>query len=480
MAKKNEQFVEHIADINEDFSGWYTDVILRSELVDYGPVFDTMVIRPYGYGIWENIQRELDVRFKATGHENAYFPLLIPESFFLKEAEHVEGFAPEVAWVTHGGGEKLAEKLAIRPTSETIICAMYAKWLQSYRDLPIKINQWANVMRWEKKTRPFLRTSEFLWQEGHTVHETSEEAIEETLQMLEIYREFAENVLAIPMLTGKKTESEKFAGAINTYTIEALMRDGKALQSGTSHYLGQNFAKAFGIKFQSREGKEALGWSTSWGVSTRLIGALIMVHGDERGLVLPPKTAPIQVVILPVAAHKGGVNEVVDDVKDKLVAAGIRVKVDDGTTVSPGWKFNEWELKGVPLRLEIGPRDIKNGNVFSMRRDTLEKSPLALDNIVENVQNRLDEIQKNMYQKALKHLNEHIFDADNMDKFEEMLKKQGYICAHWCGDEACEKAIKEKTGATSRCIKDEEMSQGGKCVVCSKDAEHMVYWAKAY
>lgn len=480
MAKKNEQFVEHIADINEDFSGWYTDVILRSELVDYGPVFGTMVIRPYGYGIWENIQRELDTRFKATGHENAYFPLLIPESFFLKEAEHVEGFAPEVAWVTHGGGEKLAEKLAIRPTSETIICAMYAKWLQSYRDLPIKINQWANVMRWEKKTRPFLRTSEFLWQEGHTVHETSEEAIEETLQMLEIYREFAENVLAIPMLTGKKTESEKFAGAINTYTIEALMRDGKALQSGTSHYLGQNFAKAFGIKFQSREGKEALGWSTSWGVSTRLIGALIMVHGDERGLVLPPKAAPIQVVILPVAAHKGGVNEVVDDVKNKLVAAGIRIKVDDRTTVSPGWKFNEWELKGVPLRLEIGPRDIKNGNAFSMRRDTLEKSPLSLDNIVENVQNRLDEIQKNMYQKAAKHMQEHIFDADNMDKFEEMLKKQGYIRAHWCGDEACEKAIKERTGATSRCTKDEEMTSGGKCVVCGKDAKHMVYWAKAY
>lgn len=480
MAKKNEHFVEHIADINEDFSGWYTDVILRSELVDYGPVFGTMVIRPYGYGIWENIQRELDTRFKATGHENAYFPLLIPEHYFLKEAEHVEGFAPEVAWVTHGGGEKLAEKLAIRPTSETIICAMYAKWLQSYRDLPIKINQWANVMRWEKKTRPFLRTSEFLWQEGHTVHETSKEAIEETLQMLEIYREFAENVLAIPMLTGKKTESEKFAGAIDTYTIEALMRDGKALQSGTSHYLGQNFAKAFGIMFQSREGKEALGWSTSWGVSTRLIGALIMVHGDERGLVLPPKAAPIQVVIIPVAAHKGGVNEVVNDVKSKLVDAGIRVKGDDRTTVSPGWKFNEWELKGVPLRLEIGPRDIKNGNAFSMRRDTLEKSPLALDNIVENVQNRLDEIQQNMYQKALKHMNEHIFDADTMEQFEKMLKKQGYIRAHWCGDEACEKAIKEKTGATSRCTRDEEMLEGIKCIVCSKDAEHMVYWAKAY
>lgn len=481
MGKKNQDFVKHIADINVDFPQWYTDVIIQAELVDYGPVKGTMVIRPNGYGIWENIQKELDARFKETGHVNAYFPMLIPESYLTKEAEHVEGFAPEVAWVTHGGNEKLTERLAIRPTSETIVCAMYAKWLQSYRDLPILMNQWANVVRWEKSTRPFLRTSEFLWQEGHTVHETAQEAIEEAVKMHEVYTEFSKNVLAIPMVGGKKTDKEKFAGALDTYTIEALMKDGKVLQSGTSHYLGQNFAKAFDIKFQSREGKEELGWSTSWGVSTRLIGAVIMVHGDQRGLVLPPKVAPTQVVIVPVMAKKEGVLEACEKVYNKLKQAGVRVRLDDRDTVSPGWKYNEHELKGIPLRLEIGPRDLENNQAFTMRRDTLKKSPMSLDNIEDTVVSTLNDIQKNMYDKALQNLNEHIFDAKDMDELAVAInEKKGYVRAHWCEDEACEMKIKEELGATSRCIKDDEMQEDAKCVCCKKQAKHLVYWAKAY
>ncbi len=367
------QFVNQIADIENDFPQWYTDVVLKTKLVDYGPVKGTMVIRPYGYAIWENIQKELDKRFRATGHENAYFPLLIPMSFLSKEKEHVEGFAPEVAVVTHAGGEELAEPLVVRPTSETIIGNMYSKWLQSYRDLPILINQWANVMRWEKTTRPFLRTSEFLWQEGHTVHATEEEAVEETIKMLNVYKEFAENCLAIPVITGKKTEKEKFAGAVATYGMEAMMHDGKSLQAGTSHYLGQNFSKAFDIKFLDKDGALKYGYTTSWGVSTRLIGAIIMAHGDQRGLSLPPVVAPVQVVIVPIAAKKAGVMEECAKVKAMLEEAGVRVKLDDSDN-SPGWKFNEWEMKGVPLRLEIGPRDIENGVVTVVRRDNGEKS----------------------------------------------------------------------------------------------------------
>lgn len=481
MAKKNQDFVKHIANIQEDFPQWYTDVVVQTEMVDYGPVRGTMVIRPYGYAIWENIQRELDARFKATGHVNAYFPMLIPESYLTKEAEHVEGFAPEVAWVTHGGAEKLEERLAIRPTSETVICSMYGKWLQSYRDLPILMNQWANVMRWEKTTRPFLRTTEFLWQEGHTVHETAEEAIEETERMLEVYREFCQNVLAIPMVCGQKSEKERFAGAIATYTIEALMKDGKALQSGTSHYLGQNFAKAFDIKFQSRQGREELGWSTSWGVSTRLIGALVMTHGDQRGLVLPPKVAMHQVVIVPVQDHKEGVLEACEKVSDQLKALGVRVKLDDRKKMSPGWKFNEWEMKGVPVRIEIGPRDLANNQAFVMRRDTLEKSGMTLDTLADDIVTLLDTIQTNMYDKALAHLNSHIFDADTLEEMDHGLNVGlGYVKAHWCGDPACEAQVKETYAATSRCLKDEEKVDGKPCAICGKDAQHMVYWAKAY
>ncbi len=481
MAGKNQEFVTHIADINVDFPQWYTDVILKAELVDYGPVKGTMVIRPYGYEIWELIQKEMDARFKATGHKNAYFPMFIPESYLKKEAEHVEGFAPEVAVVTYAGGEELAEKLVVRPTSETIICSMYSKWIQSYRDLPMLINQWCNVVRWEKSTRPFLRTSEFLWQEGHTVHETEQQAEEETLRMLEVYRECCENVLAVPMTTGRKTEKEKFAGAKATYAIESLMQDGKALQSGTSHFLGQNFAKAFGITFQSREGREELGWSTSWGVSTRLIGSLVMVHGDQRGLVLPPKVAPIEVVILPIAAHKPGVSDVCLKVRDELKAAGIRVYLDDRDTVSAGWKFNEWELKGVPMRLEIGPRDIENGVATALRRDTLEKFTLPLDGIGEASVAKLAVIQRDLYTKAQKYRDEHTFDATDFDELVRGLDiSRGYVRAMWCGDRACEDAVKEKTGATARCMPFEQHKVGDKCVVCGGEAKHMVYWARAY
>lgn len=481
MAKKNQEFVTHIADIRTDFPQWYTDVVRQSEMVDYGPVKGTMVIRPYGYAMWENIQRELDARIKATGHQNAYFPLLIPESYLKKEAEHVEGFAPEVAWVTHGGGEELAERLCVRPTSETIICAMYAKWIQSYRDLPVLLNQWCNVVRWEKTTRPFLRTSEFLWQEGHTVHESEEEAQRETLRMLEVYREFSESVLAIPMVTGRKTDKEKFAGAVATYTIEALMQDGKALQSGTSHNLGQHFAKAFNITFQNREGREEFGYQTSWGVTTRLIGALVMVHGDQRGLVLPPKVASVQAVVVPVAAHKGGVTEACARVQEQLERAGIRVLLDDRDTLSPGWKFNEWELKGVPLRIEIGPRDIESGQALTMRRDTLEKSPMPLNAIADTVSARLCEIQRDMLTRAKDYLHNHFCDAANLDAMSAALDAgKGYIRAMWCGDRACEDAVKDRFAASARCMPFDQTPVGDRCVVCGKPADTLVYWARAY
>ena len=476
MANK-EQFVKEIADINVDFPQWYTDVVLKTGLVDYGPVKGTMVIRPYGYAIWENIQTELNARFKATGHKNAYFPMLIPESYLKREAEHVEGFAPEVALVTHAGGEKLAENLVIRPTSETIICEMYSKWMQSYRDLPILINQWANVLRWEKTTRPFLRTSEFLWQEGHTAHASEEEAQEETMAMLEIYREFAENCLAIPVLTGRKTEKERFAGAVATYTMEAMMHDGKSLQAGTSHYLGQNFSTAFDIKYLGNEGVLQTAYTTSWGVSTRLIGAIIMTHGDERGLVFPPVVAPVQCVIVPIAARKGGVIEACEALKAELEGAGIRVTLDKSDN-SPGWKFNEWEMKGVPVRIELGPRDIEAGKMLCARRDTLEKVELPLENAAAGVKELLATVQKSLLEKARKHRDERIVYADDMAGILAGVEAGNFVKAGWCGCRECEDKVKEDTGATARVYAEGESAET--CAVCGKKAEHMLIFARAY
>ena len=471
------QFVSKIADIETDFPQWYTDVVLKTKLVDYGPVKGTMVIRPYGYAIWENIQKELDKRFRATGHENAYFPLLIPMSFLSKEKEHVEGFAPEVAVVTHAGGEELAEPLVIRPTSETIIGNMYSKWLQSYRDLPILINQWANVMRWEKTTRPFLRTSEFLWQEGHTVHATEEEAVEETKKMLGVYKEFAETCLAIPVICGKKTEKEKFAGAVATYGMEAMMHDGKSLQAGTSHYLGQNFAKAFDIKFLDKDGALKYGYTTSWGVSTRLIGAIIMAHGDQRGLSLPPVVAPIQAVIVPIAAKKAGVMEKCAEVKAQLEAAGIRVKLDDSDN-SPGWKFNEWEMNGVPLRIELGPRDIEAGKALVFRRDKLEKSEISLSDIADEVKKLLETIQKDMLESARARRDKRIVYATDMAGILRGVEGGNFVKAGWCGCRECEDKIKAETAATARVYAEGETAE--KCAVCGKKAEHVVIFARAY
>ncbi len=474
----NKQFVKEIADIEGDFPQWYTDVIMKTELVDYGPVKGTMVIRPYGYAIWENIQRELDKRFKAVGVKNAYFPMFIPKSFLDKEKEHVEGFAPEVAVVTYAGGKDLEEPLIVRPTSETIICAMYAKWLKSYRDLPIMINQWCNVVRWEKTTRPFLRTSEFLWQEGHTVHATEEEALEKTIQMLNVYKEFAENVLAIPVITGQKTEKEKFAGAVATFGMEAMMLDGKSLQAGTSHYLGQNFAKASNMQFLDKDSVLKYGYSSSWGVSTRLIGALIMAHGDQRGLVLPPMVAPIQAIIVPIAAHKGGVNEKAKELEEKLKKAGIRAEADY-REMSPGWKFNEWEMKGVPLRIEIGPRDIENNQCVVLRRDTLEKETVSLNDLVKYVKAELKAVQKNMLVKSRNIRDSKIVNATSVEEILNGVENKCFVKADWCGCRECEDKIKEMTGASSRVIaKGKKIT--GKCAVCGKKAKHTVYFARAY
>ncbi len=476
MAKEN-QFVEQIADIDADFPQWYTDVVLKTKLVDYGPVKGTMVIRPYGYAIWENIQKEMDKRFKAQGVENAYFPLLIPMSFFTKEAEHVEGFAPEIAVVTVAGGEQLAEPLAIRPTSETIIGTMYSKWIQSYRDLPLKINQWCNVMRWEKTTRPFLRTSEFLWQEGHTVHATAEEAEEETQKMLGVYKEFAENCLAIPVITGKKTEKEKFAGAVATYGMEAMMHDGKSLQAGTSHYLGQNFASAFDIQFLDKDGTHKTAYTSSWGVSTRLIGAIIMTHGDSRGLVLPPVVAPVQCVIVPIAAKKVGVSEACAKLRDELEQAGVRVKLDDSEN-SPGWKFNEWEMKGVPVRIELGPRDLEAGKILCARRDTLEKSEMALSGAADGIRALLQTVQKDMLEAARKRRDGRIVYAKDMDEILAGVENGNFVKAGWCCCRECEDKIKEKTAASARVYAEGETAET--CAVCGKKAKHMIIYARAY
>ena len=474
---KEKQFVKDVADMEVDFPQWYTDVILKTELVDYGPVKGTMVIRPYGYAIWENIQNELNKRFKKVGVKNAYFPLLIPESYLKKEAEHVEGFAPEVAVVTHAGGNKLQEPLVIRPTSETIICDMFAKWMESYRDLPIIINQWANVMRWEKTTRPFLRTSEFLWQEGHTVHATHEEAEAETQLMLNVYKEFAENALAIPVLTGKKTEKEKFAGAVATYGMEAMMLDGKSLQAGTSHYLGQNFAKSFNMRFLDKDGELKYGYSSSWGVSTRLIGALIMAHGDQRGLVIPPVVAPIQVVIIPVAMHKEGVLDKANELKQAFEDAGIRVELDS-RDASPGWKFNEWEMKGVPVRVEVGPRDIENGKMMVMRRDTLEKQEYSLGD-TQAILDLLDKVQANMLEKSRKIRDSRIKEADSIEGILQAVETKNFVKAPWCGCRDCEDKIKDQTQASSRIISSDS-AENKVCAVCGKKAEKIVVYARAY
>ena len=481
MAKQEVDFVKEITRMEDDFAQWYTDVILKTELVDYSPVKGFMVIRPYGYAIWENIQAFLDRRFKETGHKNMYFPLLIPESLLNREKEHVEGFAPEVAWVTHGGKEELAERLCVRPTSETIICSMYSKWLQSYRDLPYLYNQWCSVVRWEKSTRPFLRTSEFLWQEGHTLHETEEEAQQETLKMLDIYREMAEDLLAIPLVCGRKSEKEKFAGAHATYTIEALMHDGKALQSGTSHNLGQHFTKAFDITFLGRGGELEFPHHTSWGVSTRLIGGLIMVHGDNRGLVMPPRVAPTQVVIIPIAQNKPGVLDKAYELKAELAARGIRVELNDDTNYTPGWKFNEYEMKGVPLRIEIGPRDLQNHQAMAARRDTLEKAPISLEGFADTVSGLLDTIHTDMFNKAKAHRDSMTFVVHDYEEFKaRMASTAGFAKGMWCGERTCEDQIKADTAATIRCMPFEQEDLGPVCHFCGKPAKHMVYVAKAY
>ena len=480
MGKKKKEFVEEITPMEQDFAKWYTDVIKKTDLVDYSPVKGFMAIKPYGYAIWENLQAYVDKRFKDTGHKNCYFPLLIPESLLKKEAEHVEGFAPEVAWVTHGGEEELGERLAIRPTSETIICEMYSRWLNSYRDLPFLYNQWCNVVRWEKSTRPFLRTSEFLWQEGHTLHETEEEAQEETLQMLNIYKETAEELLAMPVVVGKKSEKEKFAGAHETYTMEALMHDGKALQAGTSHNLAQHFTKAFDISYLSREGKQAYPYHTSWGISTRLIGGIIMVHGDNRGLVLPPGVAPTQVAIVPIATHKEGVLEKASEIFTEIKEVA-RVELDDRENYSPGWKFNEWEMKGAPIRIELGPRDIENHQVMIVRRDTLEKTPVAMEGLKTYIPQLLKEINSNLFEKAKKMRDENTHYAKSLEELKEIMDTtQGFVKANWCQEPDCEENIKQETGATMRCVPFEQEDLGGDCPFCGKEGKALTYFAKAY
>lgn len=477
-------FVTEITPQSTDFSRWYLDIVRRAELADYSPVKGCMVIRPYGYAIWELIQRQLDDRFKATGHVNAYFPLFIPESLLMREAEHVEGFAPQVAWVTKGGTEELEEKLVIRPTSETIIGVMYQKWIQSWRDLPVLINQWANVVRWEKVTRPFLRTTEFLWQEGHTAHETADEAQEETLKILGIYQEFAETVLAMPVVAGQKSESEKFAGASHTYSIEALMGDGRALQAGTSHNLGQNFARAFGIEFQGRDKTLQHAWTTSWGVSTRLIGGVIMTHGDDSGLILPPAVAPWQVVIVPIP--RGNWKETVlptcEAIHKELSAAGIRVRLDADDSQTPGWKFAEYEMRGVPLRLEIGPKDIEKQSVFAARRDTRAKQSLPMAGLVESVRSLLDEIQAGLLDRARRFREERTSSANDWETFTRLMEgRPGFVIAPWCGEADCEAIIKQTTQATIRNIPfGYEKAPGTKCVRCDRPATVTAWFAKAY
>lgn len=479
MADKK-KLVEDITPMDVDFAQWYTDIVKKAELIEYTSVKGCMVIRPYGYAIWENIQSILDKAFKKTGHVNVNMPMFIPESLLLKEKEHVEGFAPECAWVTYGGSEKLEERLCVRPTSETLFCEHYANIIQSYRDLPKLYNQWVSVVRWEKTTRPFLRSREFLWQEGHTIHETAQEAVEETERMLNVYADFCENALAIPVVKGKKTESDKFAGAVATYAIEALMHDGKALQAGTSHFFGDGFARAFGIQYQSRQNKLEYPFQTSWGMTTRLIGAIIMTHGDDNGLVLPPAVAPIQAVIVPVAQHKPGVLEKANELKEMLEEK-FRVKLDDSDN-SPGWKFAEYEMKGVPVRIEIGPRDIENNQCVIVTRHNGEKEFVSLDSLSETIEKKLKEVHDGIYQKALENRENKTYACTSMEEITKKLTENGdgFVKAMWCGDEACEDEIKEKTGVGSRCIPFEQEQLSDVCVCCGKPAKHMVYFGKAY
>jgi prolyl-tRNA synthetase len=480
-----ERFVKKLTSKSADFSKWYVEVIRKAELADYAPMKGMMVIRPYGYAVWENIQHLLDERIKATGHSNAYFPLFIPESYLQKEAEHVEGFAPEVAWVTQGGNEELEERLAVRPTSEAIICSMYSKWIKSWRDLPVLINQWANIVRWEKVTRPFLRTTEFLWQEGHTAHETQEEANKETLMILSLYKEFVENELAIAVISGKKSDRERFAGALETYAIEALMSDGKALQMGTSHNLGQHFSKVFNIRFEDREQKLQYVWQTSWGVSTRLIGALIMAHGDDSGLRFPPRVAPIQVVIVPIAvgSWKENILPHAQNIEKKLRDTGVRTELDERAEFTPGWKFSEWEMRGVPLRIEIGPRDIEAKQAVLVRRDTGQKESCDINLLDKKVSEILKDIQVSMLKENLKFQQENTHVVQSYDELKEVIeKKKGFAKTFWCGKQDCEDKIKEETMATIRAISlvEEEKGSPGECVHCQKNAENLVYFARAY
>ena len=473
------KMVEEITSMEEDFAKWYTDVVKKAELIEYTSVKGCMVIRPYGYAIWENIQKELDREFKALGHENVCMPMFIPESLLNKEKDHVEGFAPEVAWVTYGGNEKLEERLCVRPTSETLFCEHYKAIVHSYRDLPKLYNQWVSVVRWEKTTRPFLRSREFLWQEGHTIHATAEEAREETIRMLNVYADFCENYLAMPVVKGVKTEKERFAGAEDTYTIEALMHDGKALQSGTSHYFGDGFARAFDIQFTDKDNKLKYPFQTSWGCTTRLIGAIIMTHGDNNGLVLPPKVAPIQVVVIPVAAHKPGVLEKAQELTDRI-GKFCRVKIDTSDN-SPGWKFAEYEMKGVPLRLEIGPKDIEKNQCVLVRRDNREKYFVSLDNLETEIPKLLDTVQDGLFQAALARRANMTYTAKTLDELKDIAdNKPGFIKAMWCGSRACEEKLKEYAGVSSRCIPFEQEHIADTCVCCGKPADKMLYWGKAY
>jgi prolyl-tRNA synthetase len=482
---EKERTLKEITPKSEDYSQWYLDVVLKTELADYGPVKGCMIIRPYGYAIWEAMQADMDRRIKETGHVNAYFPLFIPKSFLEKEKEHVEGFSPECAWVTVGGGEELEEPLAIRPTSEAMICSMYAKWVRSWRDLPILINQWANVVRWEKVTRPFLRTTEFLWQEGHTLHATEEEAEAETLKMLHVYRSFSEEMLAMPVVWGRKSETEKFAGALRTYAIEALMGDGKALQAGTSHNLGQHFATAYGIEYLDKDQKRALPWSTSWGTSTRMVGGLVMTHGDDSGLILPPRVAPYQVVIVPIPPRKGDWNESVlpkaREVAAALRAAGIRVHLDDRDTQQPGFKYADWEMRGVPLRLELGPKDIEKDQCVLVRRDTREKAFVPQAGLPERVREILDRQQHDLLERARAFLAENTRRVASYIEFKEAMSgTRGFLVAGWCRDAACEARIKEETKATVRVIPLDAEPRPGACVRCGKESSGEVYFAQAY
>ncbi|MCR5185535.1 MAG: proline--tRNA ligase [Clostridia bacterium] len=479
MGMQND-FVKEITNIDEDFTQWYTDIVLKAELADYAETKGCIAIRPYGYAIWENIQKYADQKFKETGVENVYLPILIPEKLLELEKDHVEGFAPEVAIVTKAGNKDLEENYVIRPTSETMFSSLYSKWIHSWRDLPMNYNQWCNVLRWEKETRPFLRSREFLWQEGHTIHETAEEAEARTKMMLDVYVDVAENLLALPVLKGVKTESEKFAGAEYTYTIETLMHDGRALQSGTSHYFGQKFSKPFNIKFQNRDGKEEYVYQTSWGISTRFIGAIIMAHGDNRGLKLPPRVAPIQAVIVPIAQHKEGVLNRANELLKEL-SKDYRVKLDDRDQVSPGFKFNDWEMRGVPVRIELGPRDIENNKCIVVRRDTSEKIEVSLDELHTKLNEILEEIQTNMFNMVKENTVKRTTIALNMEEFKHNLEvNQGYIKAMWCGGADCEEKIHDETGAKSRCIPFNEEHLSDVCVYCGKPAKYMVFWGRQY